>query len=70
MTNQSPIPDIKVLLGAVFDDIKPNVDMTQSVMSRLAMITTAIEFGRLVSMAPLDPVIHGDIKKGAQDDEK
>ena len=60
--------DIKELLRVAFDDVKPSIDMTEAVLSRLAAITTVIEFGRLVGIAPIDPFLHNQLSLGDDKD--
>jgi hypothetical protein len=52
--------DISRLL-AVALEVDPPKDLTKNVMRRLAGVTTALEFGRLVGVAPISRLIHDEI---------
>ncbi len=48
--------DIKALLSVALEQ-KPKDDFQDRVMSRVAAVTTAIEFARLVTVAPVQWII-------------
>ena len=52
--------DISRLL-AVALEVDPPKDLTKKVMKRLAGVTTALEFGRLIGVAPISRLIHDEI---------
>ena len=56
--DKEPI-DIGSLLAAALDD-KPPTDMTERVMTRLAGVKTAVEFGRLLGVAPISTLLNID----------
>ncbi len=49
----SPQADIRALLLLALDD-KPPDNLPDRVLARLALLTTIVEFGRLLTAAPLD----------------
>ncbi len=49
----SPRSDIRALLLIALDE-KPPDNLPDKVMARVALLTTAVEFGRLLTAAPLE----------------
>ena len=59
--------DIAALLAAALDDEPPD-DMTERVMARLAGVRTVVEFGRLIGVAPVYPLLE-DVEPGDESDD-
>lgn len=65
----SPRGDIRALLLIALDE-KPPDNLPDKVMARVALLTTAVEFGRLLTAAPLEML--GQLlapKEGDDDDD-
>jgi hypothetical protein len=67
---QSPAQlDIRALLLLALDD-KPPDGLPDRVMARLALLTTVVEFGRLLTAAPLDWLKSSTDEKEPDDGER
>ncbi|MGC4091893.1 MAG: hypothetical protein QM756_29230 [Polyangiaceae bacterium] len=53
-----PQIDIRALLLIALDD-KPPDNLPDRVMARVALLTTVLEFGRLLTAAPIDALSRG-----------
>ena len=62
----APQVDIRALLLLALDD-KPPDNLPDRVMSRIALLTTVVEFGRLLTVAPLDWV--NTVGEGEEEEE-
>ena len=51
----APRSDIRALLLIALDE-KPPDNLPDKVMARIALLTTAVEFGRLLTAAPLEMI--------------
>ena len=60
--------DIKALLSVALEQ-KPKDDLQDRVMSRVAAVTTAIEFARLITVAPVQWIIDGHLRGEAPEED-
>jgi hypothetical protein len=71
---RTPSIDIRALLLLALDD-KPPENLPDRVLARIALLTTIVEFGRLLTAAPLDwlnapePQAASDDRKDDDDDD-
>lgn len=68
LERSSPRADIRALLLIALDD-KPPDNLPDRVMARVAMLMTVVEFGRLLSAAPLEWLSQAMRPKGEEDDD-
>jgi len=62
----TPRVDIRALLLIALDE-KPPENLPDRVMARVALLTTAVEFGRLIAAAPLEWL--GQLAGGKEEDD-
>lgn len=62
----SPAIDIRALLLIALDE-QPPANLPERVMSRVALLTTVLEFGRLLGAAPFDWLLRGRGGSGSDD---
>ncbi|HEX2872782.1 MAG TPA: hypothetical protein VHP33_16080 [Polyangiaceae bacterium] len=67
-TSERGVPrvDIRALLLIALDE-KPPDNLPDRVMARVALLTTAVEFGRLIAAAPLEWL--GQLAGGKEEDD-
>lgn len=67
-TSERSVPriDIRALLLIALDE-KPPDNLPDRVMARVALLTTAVEFGRLIAAAPLEWL--GQLAGGKEEDD-
>ncbi len=59
--------DIKALLSVALEQ-KPKNDVEERVMTRVATVTTAMEFARLLLVAPFDWLVEDNLRGSDADD--